>query len=602
MGRRRCHRGPGHGGVTARCERRRLAAAPRDERGAVTLFVSAVLVVLMLMAAFVVDLGMQRVARSDMQALADVVALDLARELDGERTAGELQATMEAAADDSVLRNSSIVDFDVADPPALVITLGVMDADGEFVTVQASEVPTAVRVQASASVGFAFAGVTGVEDGQASRRAIGAAESAACFQLGSYAATVKPAAAELFGDLMEQLVGQSTVGLVGYNGLATTRVTLLDLVNELNVDLGTVDGLLTTTVVLSDFYLAIATVLQREGKAAEAKVLEWAAASFIAEQPVLVGDLIALSSSSAAALETEFNVLDLLVGSAFLANGSNFLDLANLQAGNSSIGWTNTSFQIIEEPRRACDDDDAQTAQVRLNSTANLQLDNAPLLDKGPVSLRLRGADGKPDNRVVLALSIALAGAHGHLTDVDCGPPATFEADVWRDLITTSLTGSVTLGGSVEVELPVLVGTVKVQVPVKVVMTVSANASKPATTQPTHVTVSYPPQEYGDPVSAGIDRTVLPHVALDLVESTLEVGPVKVGGISIATDILTAAVNPLLQNVLPSLLTKFALANQVVDTVNGILVPLQTGMGLTLAGADFFGLPTPQCGTPRLVG
>lgn len=567
-----------------------------------TLFVSVVLVVLMLVAAMVVDLGMQRVVRSDMQSLADVVALDLARRLDGESTAGELQIPMETAAEESMRRNSSVIGFDSADPPDLVITLGTTDSDGEFVAVVPAEVPTAVRVQASASVGFAFAGVTGVEEGQASRRAVGSAESAACFQLGSYAATVKPAAAELFGDLMEQLIGQSTVGLVGYNGLATTRVTLLDVIDELDVDLGTVDAVLTTTVVLSDFYLAIATVLERQGKTAEAKVLEWAAASFIAEQPVLVGDLIALSSSSAAALETEFNVLDLLVGSAFLANGQNFLDLANLQAGSSSIGWTNTSFQIIEEPRRACDDDEAQTAQVKLNSTANLQLDNAPLLDKGPVSLRLQGADGKPDNRVVLALSVALAGAHGHLTDVDCGPPVTFEADIWRDLITTSLSGSVTLGGSVEVEIPLGLTTVRVQVPVKVGMTVSANASKPASTQPTHVTVSYPPQEYGEPVSAGIDRTVLPYVAVDLVESSLEVGPVKVGAISIPTNVLTAAVSPLLQNVLPSLLTKFALANQVVDTVNQILVPLQTGMGLTLAGADFFALPTPQCGTPRLVG
>lgn len=562
---------------------------------------SAVLVVLMLVAALVVDLGVQRVARADMQALADVVALDLARDLDGERTAGELQGPMESAAEESALRNSSIVGFDTTDPPTLAVTLGRLDADGEFVGVLANEVPTAVKVQASTSVGFAFAGVTGVEDGQASRQAIGAAESAACFQLGSYAATIKPAAAALFGDLMEQLIGQSTVGLVGYNGLATTRVTLLDIVTELDADLGTVDGLLSTKVMLSDFYLAIATVLQREGKTAEAKVLEWAAASFVAEQPVLVGDLIALSSSSSAALETEFNVLDLLVGSAFLANGQNFLDLANLQAGNSSIGWTNTSFQIIEEPRRACDGDEAQTAQVRLNSTANLQLDNAPLLDKGPVALRLQGADGKPDNRVVLALAVELAGAHGHLTDVRCDP-VTFEADIWRDLITTSLSGSVILGGSVEVELPVLLATVKVQVPVKVVMTVSANASKPASTLPTHVTVSYPPQEYGEPVPAGVDRTVLPYVALDLVESSLEVGPVKVGGLTIATDVLTAAVSPILQGVLPSLLTKFALANQVVDTVNEILVPLQTGMGLTVAGADFFALPTPQCGTPRLVG
>ncbi|NHA01875.1 hypothetical protein G5V59_25590 [Nocardioides sp. W3-2-3] len=67
----------------------------QDERGAVTLVMVFVLVVMLLGSAFVVDLGVQRVARSDMQAIADLVALDLARELDG-RTVTDVRPAVDA--------------------------------------------------------------------------------------------------------------------------------------------------------------------------------------------------------------------------------------------------------------------------------------------------------------------------------------------------------------------------------------------------------------------------------------------------------------------------------------------------------------------------
>ena len=55
---------------------RRARTRERDQRGAVTLMMTVMLAVLMVSCAFVVDLGMKRVARSDVQALADVVRPD----------------------------------------------------------------------------------------------------------------------------------------------------------------------------------------------------------------------------------------------------------------------------------------------------------------------------------------------------------------------------------------------------------------------------------------------------------------------------------------------------------------------------------------------
>ncbi len=70
---------------------RSIGCRKRDERGTTIVLVAIVSIVLVTIAAFAVDLGMQRVARRDMQALADAVALDLARLVDG-RTAQQIVA------------------------------------------------------------------------------------------------------------------------------------------------------------------------------------------------------------------------------------------------------------------------------------------------------------------------------------------------------------------------------------------------------------------------------------------------------------------------------------------------------------------------------
>jgi Flp pilus assembly protein TadG len=63
----------------------------KDENGAVALTVALVVTLLLAVASFALDLGLARVGVRDMQAVADVVALDMARQIDG-RTVSAIEA------------------------------------------------------------------------------------------------------------------------------------------------------------------------------------------------------------------------------------------------------------------------------------------------------------------------------------------------------------------------------------------------------------------------------------------------------------------------------------------------------------------------------
>ena len=101
----------------------------RDERGAIIPMVALLLVVLVPSSAMAVDLGMQRVVRRDMQTLADVIALDVVRLVDG-RTASQIQAgynglpTLANALTRSVARNDDDV---LGDPPTVTVKLAHID-------------------------------------------------------------------------------------------------------------------------------------------------------------------------------------------------------------------------------------------------------------------------------------------------------------------------------------------------------------------------------------------------------------------------------------------------------------------------------------------
>ncbi|MBF4160459.1 hypothetical protein ISG29_02080 [Nocardioides sp. CBS4Y-1] len=569
---------------------------------------------LILVAAFAVDLGMQRVVRSDMQALADVVALDAARLLDG-RTAGEVidgdadHATLAGVVAASAARNSTTLGrVDGVTGTLVYLDTGAhgaaiprRDATGALVAVPRGQIPDAVLVSASGTVDFAFAS----GDGSATRTALAEAVTSACFSVGSYAASVSPANATLFGNLLQPLLGNSVVTAVGYQGLASADVSLLDLLSAPSLGLGSVDDVLSAPQVsLGNLYLAAASALQKDGDTVSANLLNQAAVSAVAAATVDLGDLLGLTTANDAVLSTRVNVLDLLVGSAFLADGDHLVGIPNLQAGLSSVGVTNTDLSIIERPAVACADDEAQTAQVRLSSDAKLSL-SVPIVKTGVIDLSLTGDDGKPNNEVAMHLAAELGGARARLDDVACDPDR-FDATVTTDLTSLALTGRLRVSGSVKVDLTLAGVTLTgVNVPVSFAVDLSALTSSPAGA--THaVSYAVPPQVYGTPISTG-SSPALPYLSYVRDTASTTIGPVtvKILGINtvVPTDVLTAAVNPLLASALTAISGAVnPIVNPLVEKLNSTVGQLADGLGVTIAGADFQGLSAPQCNAPRLRG
>jgi uncharacterized membrane protein len=594
---------------------RGLRRRGRDERGVVAITLALIsCFVLIPLAALAVDIGVQRVARTDMQSLADMVALDLARGLDGKTTASQWAAkspSLQQRAEASRDRN----DTTVGHPPTVAAELGTFDALTETFTPLLSTsdvVPNAVRVGASTEVDFYFAkgtGGAGAGGGGTGATAVAQAATTACFQLGSWAATLNPSASTLFGDMLKPLLGSSTLTAVGYNGLATTRLSLLDLVKTDYIGVGTVNDLLTmNNLTVAKLYRASAQVLAAQGKTAQAQVFNLAAASVVAPATIDAGKLFGLSTSSDAALQTQFNALDILLGAAFLANGTNALDVDNLQTSLASVGVTSSTLKIIERPQRACDQGEAQTAQASLVSQAQVQVPSNPVYSSGGSTLRL------VDNKINLGVNLNLAGATGHLTSIACNPD-TFDVDVLTDLATLSVDGRINLDGTVAIPKTSVAGVLDpvtysllpsiLNVAVTFKANVSAGASTPAASAPAHGTVTIPPMTYDDHTEVGAGNHALPYPTVTVDPTTVST-TISISGLNLSlltNAVLAPLVMPTLNLSEPVLTSRVnPLVGPLIDKLNSILTALDTGLGVNVAGADLYGLPYPNCQTPVLRG
>jgi len=594
---------------------RSLRQRRRDERGVVAIVLALVsCFVLIPLAALAVDIGVQRVARTDMQSLADMVALDLARGLDGKTTAAQWAAkspSLQQRAEASRDRN----DTTVGHPPTVAAEIGTFDALTETFTPLPSTsdvVPNAVRVGTSTEVDFYFArgtGGAGAGSGGTGATAIAQASTTACFQLGSWAATLDPSASSLFGDMLKPLLGSSTLTAVGYNGLASTRLSLLDLVKTDYIGVGTVNDLLSmNNLTVANLYRASAQVLAAQGKTAQAQVFNLAAASVVAPTTIDAGKLFGLSTASDAALQTQFNALDILLGAAFLANGTNALDVDNLQTSLASVGVTSSTLKIIERPQRACDQGEAQTAQASLVSQAQVQVPSNPVYSSGGSTLRL------VDNKINLGINLNLAGAKGHLTSIACNPD-TFDVDVLTDLATLSVDGRINLDGTVAVPKTSVAGILDpvtysllpsiLNVAVTFKANVSAGASTPAATAPAHGTVTIPPMTYDDHTEVGAGNHALPYPTVTVDQTTVSTS-ISIAGLNLSlltNAVLTPLVMPTLNLSQPVLTSRVnPLVGPLIDKLNSILTALDTGLGINVAGADVYGLPYPNCQTPVLRG
>ncbi len=614
------------------------------DRGAIIPMISMLLVVLIPSTAIAVDLGMQRVVRRDLQALADVVVLDLVRLVDG-RTAAQIASgynghpSLDAALAKSVGRNDDVL----GDLPQVTAKLAFMDPtthrlvtevgpDGQQVTKEAvgSDVPTAIEVRAQGGVDFAFA----PGRGNAVRRAVAVAAPSACFRLGSFAVGVDLEDSDLLNALLPGLLGNATFSstLVGYQGLASAEIDLLDLVGVSSLGVASPDELLGLDgLTLGQFYAAVANALQANGgDMASVSLLQTLSAKANLTSQIGIRDLLDIESGNTAALAASFNVLDLVVGAAYAANGTNAISVPGLAAQVPGLTNLTGSLVVGEAPQMACGSKGqarARTGQVGLELSGDLadvttDLNGTRSLTAalGPLGAVLGGLLTGVSNGVItggpltarthVATEVHVARAEGLLTGIVCGDatsPGNAEgidvavsASALSSMsaeMSVAITGSLTLTVTTALGLEVDIATITVD------LTSYQSTSTAQSTPTTTLSFRHPDDVYGVPKSygSGIVLNNLGHatvsgnskVSIDFVPGYGRDGDINVSGVAGLAGILNNFLATATANV----------NSMVVNPLNTVVTPqLQDQVGANVGGADLFALPRPSCSDPALAG
>ncbi|MEV5000155.1 pilus assembly protein TadG-related protein [Nocardioides sp. LML1-1-1.1] len=580
-----------------------------------TLFMAVVTGILMFAAALVVDVGMQRVARADLQAVADVVALDLSRELDG-RTVAEVTPALDAAALRSRRRNKDVLGTgDVR----LRVEVGDVTLTGGFARVQ-SGVPTAVRVVASTDVPFAFAGVTGADSGTATRSAVANAVRSACYTVGSYAAAVSSGSSALLDPLLDKLAEQTgafsngyAVGqAIGYQGLASASAELGPVATSLG--LASVKDLAAATVSLGRFYNAVKAAIG-PGNAAAVQMLGVMASSANAGRSINVGQLLGIDSGSGSLAALRANVLDLVLGSLYVVNGTNGVDLY-LNNVLGRLGYLGVKVKAIQGPHLYCGrpgsrfttGSAAQTEQLNVTGQGTLNpvtvtttLDVIPGLTLAPATLSAPMWSTMP-------FSLSVAATETTMTGVRCGASSGIDLTVANRLANLTLTDVQFSEASFTSTIKLLGTNVSVAIVVG-----NANASSIqvalGATGTVPFSIDVPPKAYDTPyptqaggltatatLKAGVSVRISPTVSLPLL------------GLYAGADV----------GLLVSTADRLRIAQAVVDRVvavafdrtdansltNKVFLPLLSLTGVKLGGSDVSlnAQPPMDCGSPRLRG
>lgn len=337
---------------------RRRARRGHDEGGATIVLVAVMVAVIVGLSSFVVDVGLQRVARADMQTLSDVVAIDMARYIDGRNV-----QTIEADPQWTAQLNASINrnDSTTGDTPTVTAVLGNLDATGTFTELKGTDVPNAVEITSATTIGRPLAG----SKAGVSRSAYGKTESVACFGADGFFLTAgrnQP----LIGGLVASLLNVATalLPLGGLTDLVATPIPLTALQQELGA--ATSDEFLTKQVTVTEYLRAVSRALASRGKGSAAILASTVATIFDAlpgNPTMSVGDFLTLGNSPAS-MNTSLRGIDLLlegllIGSPYAVNLSNLIAIPGVaslsgeltfstppQIGCGPVGTTVSSSQL----------------------------------------------------------------------------------------------------------------------------------------------------------------------------------------------------------------------------------------------------------------
>jgi uncharacterized membrane protein len=515
-----------------------------------------------------VDLGMQRVVRRDMQALADVAALDLARELDG-RTISELAPELDRSDPSSAIRRVLAGnDTTLGSDPVVTVTWGAWQG-GMFVA--DVDPPSAVRVGVSATT--------------------------ACHRLGSFAVVLEDEGSAVLSSLND-LLGLD-LSLVAYDGLASAPVRLADIAADPRI--GTPQQLLGASVSVSDLVAATAAVLARQDPDAFSvaiTALDAVAGVAGGLGTTRLGDALSIAPTDSAALEADLSVLDVVSGALLAANGRSALSIPNLQAGVAGIGnHFDGSIDVINAASLACGRPhslEARATNRQLAGDLDVEFVNLPSLNLnvGPIKGTVQTGKGTG------TIHVALGNATSTLVDpppVECGTGTQEDPTSFTVALDTGL-AEYWVEALVEVEGSLKIGALKAEVQLEVRLRLATGGSAGAPV-PVPLTV---PENDTVPVRTGQQMgllgSVVPTVSIESSSVSVLGGTVGVGDLGLLEDAVVAALTTGNNNFLDKTLRPLA-AN--VD--EELLGPATRLLGIRVGGADVFAVGA-TCNAPALRG
>ena len=574
----------------------------RRERGAVIPVVALSLTVLILMTAFAVDLGRQRSSRRDMQAVADVVALDLSRLADG-RSIDDIHSGNGALETDVVALASSAARNGVATANLLAefgrwdgttfTTYAAIDPTGAYtVNTAGTDIPNAVRVTGSEETEYFFQ----PGSGDVTRHAIAqfGVEPTAAFRVGSFGVAVIDEG--ILNSILTGVVGQPVeLTALHYEGLATADVTLDELLGLIDVpDAGiplsalSPEEALATEITLGGLYVATVAALENQGDTANAQLLQDLVEVGVPELGLTLGDLVAAETpGSDSALDAAIDVLGLVQAGALVAHcpvdttPDDFTDdidcsaiaLPAVDAGIPGLADVGANLQVIQSPIVVAgrEGTSKKTGQIQLGTDTDLGTTSLPCLP-GLATLCVGGiipAD------VALNLDLRVAGGPNTIEQIDCSDPSADHLLVSSvsNLVDIDLTVSTSIGVRL---LGVEVATVDLQ-------------ARGASVQPaTSGTVQFdvPDDVFGETVRGTGQGSIGLSPLSVIVDAQVNVLP--------DTGIAAVLVNPLVNTLLDLItgpvvddLVINAVVNPLLQTLDSLVLgPLTDLLGVNVVGSD----------------
>ncbi len=415
------------------------------QQGAMAIAFGAVLLLGVLFAALVLDVGRWYMEDRRLQKAVDTIAMQYA--MHGGYCGGDSMGQTPSAGD----VEAALVDQDLRNPVTVVnAAFGFMDRDdGVRQFVADGDQPEAFLLQARQEVPRSivadalFPGTVTLEKTAVARRV-----PTATFAVGSWLARIDSEEDRgLVNMLLEGLLGgEVDLDLVSYQGLAATRASLGDLLGAgetvIGAEAGTLDGLLGSTVNLGELGDLVVTALERDNRstaAVDALVVGIDAGA--GEEPIRIGDiLVADQASENAALDTELAVGDLLLNGIMLANGQSAVDL-DLSSSIDDLVDVQAQLAIIEAPQMALGPpgylpDGTPKTEAR---TAQLRLQLEVVLD--PLGLGLA---------IPIQLAVEAASASGIFEDLTCRTMTRQTMDAGFSMETSAATVAIGAFGDLE--------------------------------------------------------------------------------------------------------------------------------------------------------